>query len=262
MFVDRTQPIVLGAVKTNIGHLEGASGIASLIKTILALQNESIPANLHLTTPNQHINWQDLPFKLPDRAIPWQKTDRSRIAGVSTFGFSGTNAHIIVSEAPEIEIEEAIQRPLHIFTLSAKNDRALRQLATDYVRYLQLNPDLSIGDICFTVNKGRTQFNHRIALIVSSSAELCNKLTQFIDRETVEGLWQGKITNKNNLIDRDQSPVIDLNSTNDWQQIFAELAEHYINGIDIDWLSIDPGYSHRKISLPTYPFQRQTYWLD
>ena len=132
--------LILGAVKTNIGHLEAASGIASLIKTVLSLQKETIPANLHLKQPNQQIDWQNTSFILPQDNLPWGK-EQSRIAGVSAFGFSGTNAHVIVSEAAEVKEESTIIRPdSNLFSLSARNKPALHQLATNYARYLEKNP--------------------------------------------------------------------------------------------------------------------------
>ena len=174
------QQLILGAVKTNIGHTESASGIASLIKTVLALENEVIPANLHLKQLNTEINWQKLPFKLPQRAIAWQKTAQPRIAGVSGFGFSGTNAHIIVKEAevlPE-KITPKIEKEQYLFTISARSKKALSQLANNYLEYLS-HRDLSLADICLTTSIGRSHFNYRLAMVVSSVAELQTKLTQF-----------------------------------------------------------------------------------
>ena len=192
------QELVLGAVKTNIGHLESASGIASLIKTVLALQHQTIPANLHLQQPNQQLDWENTPFKLPGENIPWQKTAQPRIAGVSAFGFSGTNAHVIVSEAPEPDKDEPIVSPQkNLFTLSARNKPALRQLAQNYIQYLQEYPHLKLEDICVTVNTGRSHFNHRLALTASSTSEITTKLTQFLNGETPPEFWQGKASSSN-----------------------------------------------------------------
>ncbi|HGM5493491.1 TPA: ketoacyl-synthetase C-terminal extension domain-containing protein, partial [Serratia fonticola] len=93
-------PVILGSVKSNIGHTDAAAGIAGLIKTVLAMQHQRIPQNLHFTTPNPHIPWDELPVRVADRAIPWPQGEKPRIAGVSAFGMSGTNAHVILEEAP------------------------------------------------------------------------------------------------------------------------------------------------------------------
>ena len=95
-------PLIIGSVKTNIGHLEAAAGIASLIKVVMALQQQEIPPHLHLQQPNPHIDWEQLPIKVATRT-PWTRGQQQRIAGVSSFGFSGTNAHVVVAEAPQVE---------------------------------------------------------------------------------------------------------------------------------------------------------------
>ena len=188
------QELILGAVKTNIGHLEAASGIASLIKAVLALERATIPANLHLQRPNQHLEWQNTPFTLPQTNLPWQKTEIPRIAGVSTFGFSGTNAHVVIQEAPNVEATNNLpQSDRYLFTLSARNKPALEQLAETYVQYLQQNPQLNLADICLTVNTGRSHFNHRLAMVATSTQEIVTKLTQFLDRETSSEFWRGRV---------------------------------------------------------------------
>ena len=207
------QELILGAVKTNIGHLESASGIASLIKTVLTLQQQTIPANLHLQQPNSQIDWEHYPFTLPKANIPWE-TETPRIAGVSAFGFSGTNAHVVIAEAPDKESNETIIRPDgNLFTLSARNKPALLQLAKDYVQYLKNNHNLDLADICLTVNLGRSHFNHRLAFSVTSTEELQTKLTQFIDGEDVAQLWQGKASNNKVAIIKStevQNSLLDL----------------------------------------------------
>jgi acyl transferase domain-containing protein len=189
------KPLVIGSVKTNIGHLEPASGIASLIKVVLALQHGEIPAHLHFKQPNPHINWNELPLKVPAQRMPWPITEKRRLAGVSAFGFSGTNAHVVLEEAPVSKpVEKTVERPLHLLTLSAKTDEALVQLAQRYEKHLANNPDLALGDICFSANTGRSHFQHRLSVVASSSNELCDKLTAFGARQETVGLFQGKVT--------------------------------------------------------------------
>ena len=312
VFQDNEQ-LILGAVKTNIGHLESAAGIASLIKTVLALENKFIPPNLHLNQPNSNVEWQNLPFKLPEKPINWNKSAQPRIAGVSSFGFSGTNAHVVVKEADVLVKEEREKgregdgKKLHLFTLSARNQKALFQLAANYVDYLELHPNLLIEDICYTVNVGRSHFNHRIALTVTSIAQLQAELVQYTAQETSSKLWQSKVSFNHNpklalivstqvsselkelaesLIDNpfvssdtaniywkiDNSQTIPNNNQktivsqikpdlNNWQIIISELAQLYVLGVNINWKALSKN-SGKKISLPTYPFQRQKYWLD
>ncbi|MEO1671974.1 MAG: beta-ketoacyl synthase N-terminal-like domain-containing protein [Cyanobacteria bacterium J06631_2] len=190
------EELVLGAVKTNIGHLESAAGIASLIKTVLALENNLIPSNLHLKQANTKVDWQHLPFKLPDQAIAWEKKAELRTAGISSFGFSGTNAHLLVQEADTSAQKKQDQlrnlQSLYLFTLSARSKKALKQLATKHLDYLNSHSNLLIEDICFTVNVGRSHFSHRVAMAVTSLADLQTQLTQYTTQESSSVIYQGR----------------------------------------------------------------------
>jgi len=179
------QPCYIGSVKTNIGHLEAAAGIAGLIKVVLALQHQQIPPHLHLNALNPHIAIADTPLSIPTELIPWSSTQK--LAGVSSFGFGGTNAHIIVEEYPTEQTSEvfADERPQHLLTLSAQNEPALQALANAYVTYLKSHPLISIADICFTANTGRTHFSHRLAFIADSPESLQEQLSA-VNSETIE----------------------------------------------------------------------------
>jgi acyl transferase domain-containing protein len=127
---DPRHPLLIGSVKTNIGHLEAAAGIAGLIKVVLSLQHEQIPPHLHFRKPNPHIPWADLPVRVTQKATAWPKPQR--IAGVSAFGFSGTNAHVVLQSAPDQEDapeNETATPKQHVLPLSAKNEAALKALA-------------------------------------------------------------------------------------------------------------------------------------
>ena len=178
------QPLIVGSVKTNIGHLEAAAGVSSLMKVILALQHQKIPPHLHLKQPNPHVDWNRLPIKIPTSLMPWSCEGKPRIAGVSSFGMGGTNAHIVLEEAPkevrsqksEVGSEDIAERPIHILTLSAKTEKALEDLVSSYQKYLERYPDLAVADVCYTANTGRKHFKHRLAVIASDQKELSEKL--------------------------------------------------------------------------------------
>jgi acyl transferase domain-containing protein/acyl carrier protein len=165
-------PLVVGSVKTNIGHLESAAGIAGLIKTVLALQRERIPRHLHFEKMNPHIDWNGMPVEIPVNGRPWPRGERRRLAGVSAFGFSGTNAHVIVEEPPAREsARRPVERPRHILTLSARSEEALAKLAAAYAEALARR-DADLADIAFTANAGRAHFERRLAVTGSSREEL------------------------------------------------------------------------------------------
>ncbi|MBO3463651.1 type I polyketide synthase, partial [Aetokthonos hydrillicola] len=190
------QPLVVGSVKTNFGHLEAAAGVSALIKVILSLQNQEIPPHLHLENPNPHIPWHQLPLVIPTSAIPWHQGTEPRRAGISAFGISGTNVHIILEEAPEqVKIEKSPERKSHILALSAKTQKALEELVNEYSNHLKNYPELAIEDICYTANTGRSHFNHRLALISSDKADLLTKLRDITAGKEVTGLFSGQISN-------------------------------------------------------------------
>ncbi|WP_392481400.1 SDR family NAD(P)-dependent oxidoreductase [Nostoc sp. C110] len=200
------QPLVISSVKTNIGHLEAAAGVAGLMKVVLALQHQEIPPHLHLQQPNPMIAWEQLPLSIPTSGQSWIVKDSARIGGVSSFGMSGTNAHVIVQEVPLEKAggageqgsrgaageqrsrgageqgsrgeEITIERPLHILCLSAKHPNSLRQLAEQYIDYLGKHGDISLANITHTTLVGRSHFSHRLAVVASSHAEMQAKLEE------------------------------------------------------------------------------------
>lgn len=158
------QRLMIGAVKTNIGHLAAAAGIAGLIKTVLALQHKEIPPHLHLKDLNPHVTWERMPIAIPTRPISWPSQDGVRIAGVSSFGWSGTNAHLVLEEAPAVE-PSGTSRPYHILSLSAKSNHALEKVTDNLVAYLKHYPSANPADIAYTYHTGRSAFSHRRTLI-------------------------------------------------------------------------------------------------
>jgi len=165
-------PLVIGSVKTSIGHLEAAAGIAGLIKVVLALQHGQIPAHLHFHTPSPHIAWEKLPFAVPTQPRRWP-AGRTRLAGVSAFGASGTNAHVVLEQGPVgDDRKSASERPVHLLALSAKGEAALKALAGRYADHLAAPAREAIGDVCYTANTGRSHFAQRVAVTGATPEEL------------------------------------------------------------------------------------------
>lgn len=177
----------VGSVKTNIGHLETAAGIAGLIKVALALKHQQIPQNLHFETPNPAIAFEKFPLKIQQQLTPWPKPpSKPAFAGINSFGFGGTNAHVVLEFAPKIseDLDNNIseKRPLNLLTLTAKTEKALRELAEQYREFLVREPQIPIADMCFSANTKRSQFNHRLAVV--ADAQLREKLTSWIQGDS------------------------------------------------------------------------------
>ena len=188
------QPCWVGSVKTNIGNLEAASGMASLIKVVLSLQHGEIPPHLHLKQLNPHISLEGTSLSIPTEGQPWPATSSPRLAGVSGFGFGGANAHVILEEAPvQPLVLPEVERPLHLLALRAKTENALQELAQRYQQFLIEKPEVPLADICFTANTGRGEFNHRLVALAETTGELRKKLSAFTERRELVGLRQAQI---------------------------------------------------------------------
>jgi acyl transferase domain-containing protein/acyl carrier protein len=174
------RPLLVGSVKTNVGHLEAAAGIAGLIKVILALDHEEIPPHLHFNTPNPYIPWAELPVRVTAEKAAWRRGERVRRAGVSSFGFSGTNAHVVVEEAPALAATGAtpIDRPQHVLAISARDSQALSELVSAYANRL---PDAaSFADVACSANTGRAHHAQRLAIVAATSREARQALESFL----------------------------------------------------------------------------------
>jgi acyl transferase domain-containing protein/thioesterase domain-containing protein len=194
----QNHPLWIGTVKTNFGHTEAAAGVAGVIKVILSMQNESIPPHLHLSELNPHISLDDIPARIPTELVSWPRSQKRRIAGVSSFGFSGTNAHVILEEAPLAVAKAAtpavteavtatlpmaerpslpvVERPVHLLALSAQTETALDEMIEKYSAYLASHEVSSVGDLCFSAATGRSHFEHRLAILGENPAQILEKL--------------------------------------------------------------------------------------
>ena len=156
----------IGSVKTNIGHLDAAAGVAGLIKTLLALRHQEIPPSLHYEKPNPRMNLDDGAFYVNAKLCPWKTAGTPRRAGVSAFGLGGTNVHVVVEEAPAKE-KSSKSRPWHLLTLSAKSAAALDNVTNNLFDYLKREPNLNVADVAYTLKVGRSGFEHRRMLVCS-----------------------------------------------------------------------------------------------
>ncbi len=177
------RPLLLGSVKTNIGHLEAAAGVAGLIKTVLALHHEVIPPHLHFRHPNPHMDWARLPVRVVTEPRPWPDSGRPHRAGLSAFGVSGSNAHLILEQAPSPPRPVAQgDRSSQLLALAARCPAALGELASRYAHLLTVT-DTPLADICFSANTGRAHPRHRRAWVADSPADMARQLAAFTPPE-------------------------------------------------------------------------------
>ncbi|MCP3102823.1 type I polyketide synthase [Myxococcus sp. K15C18031901] len=176
----RTQPLVVGSMKTNLGHLEGAAGVAGLMKAALCLAHEEIPPHLHLVTPTPHVDWRQVFIEVPTASRAWTSPG-SRFAAVSSFGFSGTNAHLVLESAPPVpaSVARGPARPLHVLTLSARTDASLRRLSESFADVLDRDGGVCLPDLVHTAHVGRSGMEERVAVLAKSSEEMAEALRDF-----------------------------------------------------------------------------------
>ena len=168
-----TNPLVVGAIKPNIGHGEASAGMAGLLKIVASLRNEAIPPNIHFATPNRRVDWDALPVRVPKELVPWpRQASRGRRAGVSAFGFSGTNAHVVIEEAPLRSAAAPAPDTPRLALLSARTPSALQMLASRQEAFVADNPDVSLADVLETLATGRAHLQRRLAFPVRTVADL------------------------------------------------------------------------------------------
>jgi len=248
----RPRPLVLGAVKANIGHLEGAAGIIGLIKVVLTLQHEVIPGHPHLNRLNPHVRWAELPLEVARETQPWPEVEGRRIAGVSSFGFSGTNAHVVLEGTAQKLPSAHKSRPAEVLALSARTIPALRQLAEKYAAFLD-QTEATWSDICNTAAMGRAVFGERLAVVATDKAQAAQHLRQWLERDTGSAaVFRGRTRSG-----EPARPALSIESSTKAEV----LAEVFVHGAVVDWQSWAGGEKYRRVALPGYPFQRERYWV-
>jgi tyrocidine synthetase-3 len=288
-YTNRKQFCAIGSLKPNFGHLDSASGIASLIKAVLTLKEKQLPPSIHFQRPSRKIRFEDSPVFVNDRLKPWERGDTPRRCGISAFGFSGTNCHIILEEAPEVvEAATTAESMPRILALSAITEKALKELIRAYQTYLTEESTINIDDLCYTANTGRGHYGHRLLIFFQDFDDLKAKIDKIsqvdlnglYEPEIVYGKYQiisnSKLTKESwelireekKSLDRTATRVIDeiasqqeLNKAELHQQML-KLGQLYIQGADFPWDRIYQNTSRRKLSIPGYPFQGERCWLE
>ncbi|GMU03314.1 hypothetical protein KH5H1_74360 [Corallococcus caeni] len=268
----RKQFCAIGSIKTNIGHTMEASGVAGLIKVLLCLQHRTLVPSLHYTRSNRHLDFPSTPFFVNTETREWRTDGQPRRAALSSFGFSGTNAHLVVEEAPELPARPApTAQRLHVLPVSAHSEQALRQRMADLRTWLDTEgAQARLDDLALTLQVGRTHFALRAAFLARSTGHLKDLLDAALRGERPEGLWvstagaqpaarkdAGLLTLGNTLLAGSRAPMAEAEA---WRRM-SVVAGLYVKGYALDWRGAH-GAETRRIPLPTYPFARERYWSE
>ena len=234
--------------------------MAGLIKILLAFEHDSIPRHLHFRIPNSLIPWSELPIRVAAEAVDWPRTGRPRLAGLSAFGFSGTNAHVIVEEpAVPAAATAPIDSGLQLLVLSATCDAALRDLAARYVGMLAASRS-GLASICRAAGSGRTHFPHRLAIVAATLDEARQGLAAFLANQPSPA-WRTGLAG-HAAYRRDGHEVAARLARACEQHDLAAIAGLYLEGVTIEWECLSPADTPRRAALPSYPFQRRRYWIE
>jgi acyl transferase domain-containing protein/aryl carrier-like protein len=250
VFSGRNEKLPIGSVKSNIGHLESAAGVAGLIKLILSLEHGEIPEQIQSGRTSEYIRWEDLALELPTEARTWLPIRGRRIGGVSSFGFSGTNAHVVVEELPHEGKSCVVPESLDVLTISTHTEAALRRLVTRYSTYLR-ETNWGWNEICQTAGAGRAALAERLAVVAKSRVGAAEKLSDWLDGKAVSGIYRGhvRVTRSGEAEQTDGLPP-------------EGVAELFVQDRCIDWKQRGAGKGLRRAALPTYPFERERYWFE
>jgi acyl transferase domain-containing protein/acyl carrier protein len=266
-FTNKKQFCAIGSVKTNIGHLFEASGIFGLIKAALSLKYRTLPPILHFNRPNRNIAFETSPVYINDQLRQWDNNGQTLRCGVTAFGFSGTNCHVVLESLQQGQGEAPLGSPItlrvesskHLLCISAKSRLALMGLVRAYKDYFKDNVHVSLMDICFTAAVGRSHFNVRLGVTAHNHEEMKTKLESFLHdvgegsgyHNPELGLFYGE-SNNNENIKLDSSRLQDT----------VDLASQYVTGGQMDWTAFYADKTCSRVPLPLYAFDRNRCWLE
>ena len=269
------QSCVIGSIKTNIGHLEAAAGIAGVCKTILQMRHRTLVPSLHSAQLNEFIDFAHSPFVVQQALAPWHPKEVDGVlqplrAGISSFGAGGSNAHVILEAVDDTALSTdgaPAERGLRIFPLSARNEEQLRQVAMRLKSFVEKHRDdasaPSLDEIAFTLQLGRKSFDHRVAILADSHERLIDRLQCFLAGTRDENILIGHVKNAEGITKmlsrKEKEAFVDLLAKS---RDPMKLAQLWIDGLVSEWQGMQIGGQGRRISLPTYPFADKRHWLE
>jgi polyketide synthase PksN len=253
----------LGSVKTNIGHLESAAGVAGVMKVLLGMRHGLLPGNPHLKNPNAYLQLDGTPFYLQRETTPWNTIDgHRRIAGVSSFGFGGANAHVVMEEYRGAAKEVYRSEDPAIIVLSARDGERLKQQAVNLKNYLASHPDAHLHDIAYTLQVGRAAMEERVALVVQNREELLQYLDHYVQGQSPAGLFRGNIRKeKTDFVLESEAGKGYIERAIQCREA-RSVAQLWVKGVSIDWNLLYPHQRPSKLRLPVYPFAGERYWIS
>ncbi|WP_166923292.1 SDR family NAD(P)-dependent oxidoreductase [Flavobacterium poyangense] len=255
----------IGSVKSNIGHCESAAGISGITKVLLQLKHKQLVPSIHSAVLNPNIQFDQTAFLVQQELEPWSSQNEELLtAGISSFGAGGSNAHILIQEYPKAEITSEFNTEPVIIVLSAKNKNRLKAYASRLVNYIEKTPE-TLQNIAYTLQIGREAMSERLAIVASSKEELAQKLEDFIKNDVrfAEEVFTANIKDENtDFLLRGKAGAAYIKEAIQEKEL-ASIAQLWAKGVEIKWELLNSGSKLlQKVSLPTYPFAKERYWVQ
>ncbi len=281
-YTNKRQFCAIGSLKTNTGHMVAASGAAALVKVIKSIEHKELAPTINFQVPNPYINFTDSPLYVNDMVKPWDVGNIPRRAAISSFGFSRTNCHVVVEEAPKMEAYPARQ-PRYCLTVSAKSAEAMNEYLRRYDQFLD-ETSWELADLCYTSNIGRGHYGHRAVIIACNEDELCQKMKILAANDGrpsgLSGVYVGYhtiVNDRKRVLDTGEISIRDHKNMSELTMfklkeyiqghsedatILESVCRYYIEGADIDWQLLYRDELRRRIPIPVYPLQRIRFWAN
>ena len=263
----------LTSTKTNFGHTFAASGLVSIISLVQALCHETIPRSLHCGDENDYIQWKESPFYVNKANKSWpRETGIDRIGAVSAFGMSGTNAHMVLQDYTADRKGGAETVPYFLLALSAKTEKALQEKIKDMIVFLESENSNKqhLSQVSYTLLEGRHHFQYRCAVVVRDKEETVYAWKQVGGKEKLPNLFEGRVARDSTGQKAIQRYAVDLSNQcgaagknkDEYKEILYALGDLYCQGYEIPWNKLYSKTKPHRISLPTYPFAKECYWVS
>uniref|UniRef100_UPI00215AB9A6 SDR family NAD(P)-dependent oxidoreductase n=1 Tax=Paenibacillus peoriae TaxID=59893 RepID=UPI00215AB9A6 len=267
-YTDKKEYCAIGSIKTNIGHTQIAAGITGMIKLLLSLKNKQIPPTLHFRSGNSNIQFADSPFYVNTYLQDWEvEPGARRCAAVSSFGASGTNAHLVIEEAPQTERRHS-EKPGYFIPLSARTSKQLRQQVEQLLAYCEQEPKADCGNMSYTLLLGRKHCNHRLACVARNQGELVMSLKKWLEKGSASQVYHSELHEKDQRIQTSLKRYGDeciyncqnASDTREYLELLTTIADLYVQGYSLDFECLFSNEQYSRIPLPTYPFAKEQYW--
>ncbi|WP_054739343.1 type I polyketide synthase [Cellulosilyticum ruminicola] len=280
-YTKKNQFCAIGSLKTNMGHMVAASGVASLMKVVLSLKHKEIVPTINFNKPNTYINFMESPIYISDKMQKWEAVEGKRYAAINSFGFSRTNCHMVVGEAPE-QVSENGNKPYYCLTISAKNPESFKAYLKKYITFIEETNE-SLMNICYTSNIGRGHYAYRAVFIGSTKEEMIRGINKALTLENLN--YTGKqiyigyhniVSDKKKLLEQGDISARECKNHSELAMFklsdylqkgypleqLMEVCRLYIEGAEIDWYKYYEDEKCKRVSIPTYPLQKTRYWAN